>query len=108
VSTPEFWGVALSFLTLIIVTLLAQFKWLGSGMIKTFVVFIAGIGVIAWLWVAGIPPAWFAGTKAGFSLGGTFTITSFLPGKEEERSFRFPLFLGMGLTLLVFNFLAHV
>ncbi len=98
----------LSLVVIFMAALAAQFKWLGSGKVKTVVLFIAGVLGIGCLWVAGLPPKWFAGTKVGFGLGLSFAAGAFLPGPYEERSFRFPFCLGMGLTLLVVNVFPHL
>lgn len=99
---------ALSLVILFVAAIAAQFNWIRSRIAKTIVFFIAGVGVIGCLWIAGLPPKWFDGTKVGFGLGGSFAVGSFIPGADAERSFRFPLCLGMGLTLLVANVFPHL
>lgn len=98
----------LSLVILFTAALAAQFHWLYSRAAKTVVYFIAGVLVIACLWIAGLPPTWFDGTKVGFGLGLSFAVGAWLPGAESERSFRFPLFLGLGLTLLIANVFPHL
>jgi hypothetical protein len=80
----------------------AQWRWLGEGRAKTVVVFLAGAGAMAALAAGGLPPSWFSGSAAAFSLGATFTVSAFL-GSPAERSFRRPFCLGMGLVLLSVN-----
>jgi len=85
------------------IALLAQFGWLPRGKAKTVIVFIAGAVTILCLRLAVLPPAWFDGAKTGFSLAFTLMLSSILGKTEDERSFGFPLFFGMGITLFVAN-----
>lgn len=84
------------------VTLAVQFGWMGSGKVKTVLVFLSGIAVIVALRVGGLPPSWFAGTAASFALAVSLTATAFI-GRGDARSFQLPLFLGLGLALLITN-----
>ena len=84
------------------ISVAAQFGWLGEGRMKTVLVFLAGAGAMGALAAGGLPPMWFKGSLGGFSLGAAFTISAFL-GSRTERSFRRPLFLGLGLVLLSVN-----
>lgn len=95
--------VAATFVILLLITLAAQFHWLGEGRTKTVLVLLSGIAAMLSLRMAELPPSWFSASKTGFALGLTLTIGAFLGRTTEERSFRFPLLLGMGGTLLVAN-----
>jgi len=81
----------------------AQFRWLGNGRVKTIVVFLAGVATILSLAMGGLPPWWFSGSKGAFGLTATLLISAFLGRTDDERSFAKPLFLGLGLTLLMLN-----
>ncbi|HWW62958.1 MAG TPA: hypothetical protein VN181_16405 [Thermoanaerobaculia bacterium] len=98
----------LSLIVLFLASLAAQFNWVRSRLGKRIVYFITGVLCIGCLWVAGLPPKWFDGTKVGFGLGLSFAVGAWVPGPESERSFRLPLFLGIGLTLLVVNVFPHL
>ena len=88
----------------LLVSVAAQFNWLGNGRWKTIVVFSSGVAVIVLLWIGGLPPSWFAGTAAGFSLAASLTATALIGSDNPaEKTFRRPLFLGLGLTLLLAN-----
>jgi hypothetical protein len=96
-----------SFAILALATLAAQFKWLPEDSAVQRVVFLlAGIGVVASLFAAGLPPRWFDGSKSAFGLAAMLTIGAFVG--RAGQSFRLPLLLGMGGTLLVVNFMAHL
>ncbi|MEO8383536.1 MAG: hypothetical protein ABI779_28015 [Acidobacteriota bacterium] len=82
----------------------AQLRWLGTGRIKTVLVFLAAAGAILSLAMGGLPPWWFSGSKGAFGLSGVLLLSAFLGGStEDERTFRKPFFLGLGLTLLAVN-----
>lgn len=98
---------AISVVVILGVSVAAQFGWLGEGRAKTVLVFLAGAGAMLVLRIAGVPPDWFSGSATGFGLGLSFTVGAFV-GKREERSFRMPLLLGLGLTLLTANVLQAV
>lgn len=95
--------VALSFVIIVLITAIAQFKWINDGPVKTALILLAGAATILSLRIAELPPVWFSASKTGFALGLTFTVSAFLGKTAEERSFRFPLMLGLGVTLLVAN-----
>ena len=98
----------LSLLIVLMASFAAQFNWLRSRRVKTVVYFLAGVLTIACLWITGLPPKWFDGTKVGFGLGLSFAAGAWVPGPESERSFRRPLFLGLGLALLAANVFPHL
>lgn len=100
--------VAAAFATLIAITVAVQFRWLKDGAVKTALVLIAGISITLSLRLAELPPSWFEGSKTGFGLGLGMTAGAFLGKSAEEKSFRFPLFLGMGGTLLAANVVAFL
>jgi len=107
-NNEQVWAIAGSFAILILVTLAAQFRWLPSnGRVYAAIVLVAGIGVVAALWYADIPPNWFDGSKSAFLLALSLAVSAFVGG-DAGREFRRPLLLGMGGTLLVLNVLAHV
>jgi len=95
-----------TFVAVVVIVLLvsaaAQFRWLGHGTMPTVVVFISGVAVIVLLRVGGIPPSWFAGRATGFALAASLTAGAFV-GRGAEKAFRLPLFLGLGLALLIAN-----
>jgi hypothetical protein len=93
---------AISVFLILGISVAAQFGWLGEGRVKTVVVFLAGAGAMLVLRIAGVPPDWFSGSATGFALGVSFTAGAFV-GTGAERSFRLPLLLGLGLTLLSAN-----
>ena len=101
--------VTAAFLIIAVITVFAQFRWMRPGRVQTVCVFLAGVLTIASLWAAGLPPQWFAGTKAGFSLAGSMGVGAWLAraGGGDRRAFGFPLFLGLSLALLVANVLAY-
>jgi hypothetical protein len=106
-NNEQLWWIAISFAIIIVITLLAQFKWLPSNRIASaMLVFPAGVGTVAALYAADIPPDWFDGSRTGFMLGATLALSSFLG--RDARECRLPFLLGMGGALLVFNVLAHV
>ena len=85
------------------VTAAAQFKWLPRGKVGATLLFIAGCAAILALRLAGVPPAWFAGGKAGFGMAVMFLLMGYVTKAGEEHAFGFPLLMGMGLTLLAAN-----
>ena len=99
---------AATFVILLLITLAAQFRWLGEGRTRTVLVLLSGIAAMLCLRIAELPPSWFSASKTGFLLGLSLTIGAFLGRNAEERSFRFPLLLGMGGTLLVANVVEFV
>ena len=68
-----------------------------------FLYVVAGVAMIALLWTAGIPPNWFDGGWEGFGLSVFLLLWAFV----SDRKFGRPLLVGMGVTLLVLNFIAH-
>ncbi|HYC88736.1 MAG TPA: hypothetical protein VEO54_05960 [Thermoanaerobaculia bacterium] len=100
--------VAASFLILAAITAFVQFRWLPPGRVQSVSVFIAGVAVVTALWIAGLPPKWFAGAKSGFGITLSFGLGALLAraGSGEKRAFGFPLLLGMSLTFLAANVLA--
>lgn len=90
------------------VALAVQFKWLGNGKVKTVVVFLVAVVAMLALRTGGVPPAWFAGGKVGFGIAVGFVVSGLLTRAGEARAFGLPLFLGLGLTLLVLNVLEFV
>ena len=106
-NNEQLWWVILCFAIIIVTTVLAQFHWLPSNRIASaMIVFPAGIGTVAALYAAGIPPQWFDGSSTGFLLGFSLALSSFLG--SEALEIRVPFDLGMGGALLVFNVLAHL
>jgi len=107
-SGEQIFFVASAFVILLGVTAMAQFRWLRDGRAKTTILILSGIAVIASLRIAGLPPSWFEGSKAGFAIALGFLAGAF-PGKTgEERSFGQPLLLGLGGTLLAVNVIAFL
>ena len=95
-----------AFVILALATLAAQFKWLRDGSLHQRILFFrAGAAISASLFAAGIPPRWFNGSAAAFTLAASLTLGAFLG--RAGRTFRLPLLLGLGGTLLVLNFLPH-
>lgn len=99
--------VAAAFVILAAITAAVQLRWLRPGRTQTIVVFLAGVAVVGSLWAAGLPPAWFAGTKSGFGLALSLAVGALLARAKagDARAFGFPLLSGMSLTLLVANVL---
>ena len=95
--------VVAAFVILIAITLAVQFQWLKHGMTRTVLVFLSGVAMIVALRIAGLPPDWFSGSKSGFGIVVGLALSAFVLHGAEERSFGFPLLMGMGLTLLVAN-----
>ena len=102
-SDRQVWLVAITFLILLLITLVVQFGWLKQGRVKTILVFLSGVAAIASLRMAGIPPDWFSGSKTGFGLVLSLGLWAFVLRGDEERSFGRPLLMGMALTLLATN-----
>lgn len=101
--------VTASFVILAVITAAVQFGWLPSGMPQTVLVSVAGASIVVALRVAGIPPWWFAGTKAGFVFSMSLILSGLASGgSAEARAFGLPLLLGMGLTLLTINIVAFI
>jgi hypothetical protein len=100
--------IAAAFVVLALATLFAWREWLPAGKIKFAALLFAGIGIIALLWLADIPPDWFDGSGEGFALAGGFLVMSILGRHKSETSFRLPLLLGMGGTMLALNVWAHL
>ena len=92
----------IAIVVLLLVSVAAQFEWLGNGRMKTVIVFLSGVVVFGALRIGGLPPSWFAGRITGFALAASFIAGAFI-GRGEEKSFRMPLFLGSGLVLLIAN-----
>lgn len=101
-------SVTTAFVILALITAAAQFGWLPAGTPRTVLVFVAGAGIVVALRVAGIPPRWFAGTKAGFGFSTSLILSGLISGGADARAFGLPLLLGMGLTLLGLNIVAFV
>jgi hypothetical protein len=107
-SASELTLVAIAMLLIAVVTVLAQFRWLRPGRVQTAVVFLAGVGAVAALWAAGLPPQWFAGTKPGFAIAASLGAGALFMRAGDERAFGLPLLLGMSLTLFLANVLTFV
>ena len=93
---------------IMLIALAAQFHWLPHGRAKGILIFIAGSSAIIALWLAGIPPAWFSASKTGFGMTLFFLASAIVGKTKEETSFRMPLMLGAGLTMLAANVLGFV
>lgn len=101
--------VVLAIALILVIALLAQFKWLPRGKPKLVLVFLAGSAAMGLLWIAELPPTWFSASKEGFGLSVSFLIGSMLGSSNpEEVTFRRPFFLGIGLTLLIANLVQAV
>ena len=96
-----FLGVA--FVVIAVITLVAQFKWLRDGRVKTTLVFLSGVMAMVALRIAGLPPTWFFGSKTGFALGLSLAVSGLVARAGEERSFGLPFLTGLGGTLVVIN-----
>ena len=105
-TDSQLFFVAAAFVILFAITLAVQFRWLKDGAVKTAVVLAAGVAITLSLRIAELPPSWFEGSKTGFGLGLALAVGAFIGKSAEERSFRFPLLLGMGVTMLIANALA--
>jgi len=104
VTNEQMFHAIASILLILVLALLAQFKWLPGGKPKFVILFLGASAAMALLWIAGLPPKWFSASKEGFGLALSFTIGGMLPSDNlEERTFRRPFFLGIGLTLLAAN-----
>ena len=98
-----------SIMLILVLGLLAQFKWLPGGKPKFVMLFLGGFIAMALLRIAEVPPSWFSASKEGFGLALSFLAGGMIPGTNpEEVTFRRPLFLGIGLTLLVANLIQAV
>jgi hypothetical protein len=107
VSDGQFTAALLAIFLILAVTIAAHLKWVrGDSVFGRVVIFLAGAAAMVLLGIMKVPPQWFDGGKTGVILGVSFCIGAFLGRKE--RWFRIPLLLGLGLPLLVFNFLAHL
>jgi hypothetical protein len=102
-SGEQVFFVAVAFVVLAIITVLAQFKWLPKGRAGTILVFLAGVSIILSLRFANLPPDWFSASKSAFALALSLALGAFVTRAGEERAFGFPLLFGIGLTLLVAN-----
>ena len=108
-TDAQMFEVILAIVLIIVVVLLAQFKWLPGGKPKFVLVFLFSFASMALLRIAELPPTWFSASKEGFGLALSFTIGGMIPGANpEETTFRRPFFLGIGLTLLVANLVQAV
>jgi hypothetical protein len=93
--------ISITFVLVLGSALAAQFRWLPRGKAGFAIVFLAGVGSVAALWLAGIPPSWFEGERTGFGLAlGAFV--------SKEKIYGLPMLGGMALTLLVANVVPHV
>ena len=98
-----------SIVLILVLALLAQFKWLPGGKPKFVILFLGGFVAMALLLIAEVPPSWFSASTEGFGLALSFTVGGLLPStNQEEVTFRRPFFLGIGLTLLVANLVQAV
>ena len=100
--------VSAALVILITVTMAVQFRWLPQGRAKTIVVFLAGMATVVSLRIAALPPDWFSGSKSGFAIALGLALSAFVLRGVEERSFGFPLLMGMASTLLIANAIAAV
>lgn len=91
-----------------VVTLIATKQWLRAGPVSAAVYAAAGCAIVLLMYFHDIPPWWFDGGKGGFGLGVTMLLSAFVLSSKSERAFGRPLFLGMGVTLLVLNVYAHL
>jgi peptidoglycan/LPS O-acetylase OafA/YrhL len=95
-----------AFAILALATMAAHFHWLRDGSLhQRILFFLAGAAISASLFLARIPPKWFNGSTAAFTLAASLTLGAFVG--RDARGFRLPLLLGMGGTLLVLNVLPH-
>jgi hypothetical protein len=97
--------ISIAFVLILGSALFAQFRWLPRGKAGFAIVFLAGVGSVAALWLAGLPPAWFEGEKTGFGLALFLALSAFV---TKEKTYGLPLLSGMALTLLVANVVPHV
>jgi hypothetical protein len=97
---------AIAFVLILGISLLAQFGWKRDSAARAATIFLCGAGAVLALWAAGMPPAWLSGTTSGFGIAVAFTAGAFAYPRGEARAFGRPLLLGMGLTLLVANVVA--
>ena len=105
----QVFGVVAAFAILIVLTFLEMRRWLpAKGVFKIVLVFLAGGAIIGSLWAIGIPPWWFDGEKEAFGLAVTLFLSGFVAEREKDRTYGFPLFAGMGVTLAVLNVLPHL
>ena len=97
--------ISITFVLVLGSALAAQFRWLPRGKAGFAIVFLAGVGSVAALWLAGIPPSWFEGERTGFGLALSLALGAFV---SKEKIYGLPMLGGMALTLLVANVVPHV
>ncbi|HKR66387.1 MAG TPA: hypothetical protein VJZ00_21850 [Thermoanaerobaculia bacterium] len=95
-----------TFVLILGTSVLAQFHWLPRGKFGQTLVFIAGSASMISLRLAKLPPSWFDASASSFTLALTLSASAFLGRTDEERSFRVPFLLGIGLSLLIINIIA--
>ena len=84
-------------------------RWLPrGGKFKFVLMFFVGAAVIGSLAATGLPPDWFDGSRGAFGLGVLYLLSAFVSLRTSAQSFAVPLFLGIGVTLLVLNVLPHL
>jgi hypothetical protein len=105
-SVRQIVAFATCMLLIVAIAVAEQFKWLPNGKAKTIVIFLVMAIAMGALWMGGLPPQWFDGSKTGFGLAGMMLISGIVPVNPEERSFRRPFFMGLGLVLLAANVVA--
>lgn len=100
--------IAAALITIALVTLIGWRDWLPPGIFKTIFLFIGGALPVVLLYIARIPPKWFAGTALGFGIGALTLVSAFAGRTASERAFRAPFLSGFGLALLAMNVWAHL
>lgn len=87
--------------------LIGSRRWFPHNSFGRFLLIVAGALCGAMLWAGGLPPAWFAGGKAGFGIALTFVGMAFSVSKAEDRFYVWPWLLSWGAVLLIANLWAH-
>jgi hypothetical protein len=88
--------------------LIGSRRWFPHNKFGTVLLALAGAAIGAQLWAANLPPKWFSGSKAGFTISLSLMAMAFGFSTPEERFYRLPWLFSFGATLLVANIWAHV
>lgn len=89
-----------AFLIIALAAVVGWREWLPPGPVKAIFLFLGGALPVVMLFLAKIPPKWFAGSAETFLLGGTLLLSAFF---GSDRSFRLPFLGGFGGALVLLN-----
>lgn len=92
-----------AFLIIALAAVVGWREWLPPGRVAAIVYFLCGATPVVLLFLAKIPPKWFAGSAIGFTIGGTTLLSAFGGRTVSEKAFRLPFLGGFGGALLVLN-----